>query len=188
MPLPPELQDTYRQFWSFAQAAASAKDEQGNYQFRSTDLVSAVSEALSAQGQSASFQTNSQLVTLFGLARASDRANVALFNASPDQIIDSTMVSQWPTAAPISIQDAQPEFMARGAFTYTNQIGEISTGWVTLTGITQLPPTQGNLALRLQGAAMQAYTQTPDEGGTPKTDAEVMASFGEFTDIQLYAV
>lgn len=188
MPIPIELQDTYRQFWSFAQAAASAKDEAGNYQYRSTDLVSAVSAALSAQGQSASFQTNSQLVTLFGMARVSDRANTNLFNASPDQVIDSGMFSNWPTAAPVSVQDAQPEYMARASFTYTNQIGEISTGWVTLTGITQLPPTQGNLALRLQGAAMQAYTQTPDEGGTPKTDAEVMASFGQFTDLQLYAV
>jgi len=98
------------------------------------------------------------------------------------------MISQWPTAAPLSIQSVQPEYTAKAQFTYTNMIGEISTGWVTLTGISQLPPTVGNLQLRLQGAAMQSYTQTPDEGGTPKTDAEVMAEFGEFTDLQLYAV
>jgi len=188
MPIPPELTDTYRQYWAFAQAAARAKDEQGGYQFRSTDLVAAVSAALSAQGESASFQTNSQLVTLFGLARASDRANVNLFNATAEQSIESGMISQWPTAAPLSIQSVQPEYTAKAQFTYTNMIGEISTGWVTLTGISQLPPTVGNLQLRLQGAAMQSYTQTPDEGGTPKTDAEVMAEFGEFTDLQLYAV
>lgn len=188
MPIPPELQDTYRQFWAFAQSAASARDEQGNYQFRSTDLVAAVSAAMQAQGESVSFQTNSQLVSLFGMARASDRANEALFNAAAESEITAAMYSNWPTAATTSIQAAQPEYMARASFTYTNQIGEISTGWVTLTGITQLPPSAGNLSLRLQGAAMQAYTQTPDEGGTPKTDAEVMAEFGQFTDVQLYAV
>lgn len=188
MPIPTELTDTYRRFWAFAQQAASTKAEDGGYLYTAAQLNEAVSEALRAVGETASFQTYQQLPVLFGMARASDQANTNLFNASPEQIIDATMVSQWPTAAPISEQAAQPEFMARGSFTYTNQIGEISTGWVTLTGITQLPPTQGNLALRLQGAAMQAYTQTPDEGGTPKTDAEVMAAFGEFTDLQLYAV
>ena len=188
MPIPSDLIDTYRQYWSFAQSAASTKNDDGSYAFRSTDLVAAVSSALGAQGQSASFQTNSQLVTLFGMARVSDRANTILQGATPDQAIGGDMFSNWPTAAPVSVQDAQPEYMARAQFTYTNQIGEISTGWVTITGMNQLPPSVGNLQLRLQGAAMQAYSQTPDEGGTPKTDAEVMASFNEFTDLQLYAV
>ena len=188
MPIPPELQDVYRQFWSITQAAAMAKDDAGGYIYRSNELITAVSEALAAQGQTASFQTYSQLPALFAMARASDRANTNLFSAGAESEITSSMVSQWPTAAPVSVQDAQPEYMAKAQFTYTNQIGEISTGWVTLTGITQLPPSVGNLSLRLQGAAMQNYTQTPDEGGTPKTDAEVMAEFGEFTELQLYAV
>lgn len=188
MPIPPELTDTYRQFWSFAQQAASAKTPDGGYAYTSAQLNEAVSEALSAAGQTASFQTYQQLPVLFGMARANDRAATNLFSAAQEQQISSDMVAAWPTAAPVSIQDVQPEYMAKAQFTYTNQIGEISTGWVTLTGITQLPPSVGNLQLRLQGAAMQNYTQTPDEGGTPKTDAEVMAEFGEFTDVQLYAV
>lgn len=188
MPLPPELQDTYRSYWAFAQQAASAKDEQGNYLYNSAQLNAAVSSALSAIGQSASFQTYQQLPVLFGMARASDVANTALFNATAEQQITTGMVSAWPTAASTIVQDAQPEFMAKASFTYTNQIGEISQGWVTITGITQLPFTVGNLQNRLQGAALQAYSQTPAEGGTPKTDAEVMASFGDFTELQLYAV
>lgn len=188
MPIPPELQDVYRQFWSITQAAAMAKNPDGSYQYRSNELISAVSEALAAQGQTASFQTYSQLPSLFAMARASDRANTNLFSAGLASEITSDMVSQWPTAAPVTVQDAQPQYMAKAQFTYTNQIGEISTGWVTLTGITQLPPSVGNLQLRMQGAAISNYTQTPDEGGTPKTDAEVMAEFGEFTELQLYAV
>lgn len=188
MPLPPELTDTYRQYWAFAQAAASAKNLDDSYSYQASDLVAAVSAAVRAEGGSVSFQTSSQLFSLFGMARASDRANTNLFNAEAGQSITGSMISEWPTAASVSVQDVQPEFMARAQFTYTNQIGEISTGWVTLTGISQLPPSVGNLQLRLQGAAMQAYSRTPDEGGTPKTDAEVMAEFGEFTDLQLYAV
>lgn len=188
MPIPAELQDTYRNYWAFAQQAAAAKDEQGNYLYTSAQLNQAVSSALSAIGQTASFSVYQQLPVLFGLARASDVANTNLFNAGAAEPITTSMVSAWPTAAPLTVQDVQPEFMAKASFTYTNQIGEISQGWVTLTGISQLPFTVGNLQNRLQGAALQAYSQTPAEGGTPKTDAEVMASFGEFTELQLYAV
>ena len=188
MPLPPELLDTYRQYWAFAQQAASTKNPDGSYAYTSTELVSAAAEAARSVGQSISFQQGSQLVSLFGIARSADRANTTLAEADTEAAITSAMFSNWPTAAPLTVQDVQTEYMAKAQFTYTNQIGEISTGWVTLTGMTQLPPSVGNLQLRLQGAAMQAYSQTPDEGGTPKTDAEVMASFGDFTDVQLYAV
>ena len=188
MALPPELQDTYRQWWGLAQYAAQAKTEDGGYQFTVADVQAAASQIAAESGQSRTFTEATQLSTLFGMARAADRAITTLTGASPTDTIASGMVATWPTAAPAFISDVQPEYMAKASFTYTNAIGEQSQGWITITGITQLPPTVGNLQLRLQGAAQSHYAQTPDEGGTPKTDAEVMTEFGEFTSVQLYAV
>lgn len=188
MALPPEMQDTYRSYWQFAQQAATAKDQDGGYTYTVTDLVTAVSQVARDAGQSLSFQAGSQLGSLFAIARANDRAASELLSAAPDSRIKTSMIGSWPTAAPASVQATQPEYMAKAQFTYTNALGEISTGWITMSGITHLPPSVSNLVLRMQGAAQQQYAKTPEEGGTPKTDAEVMTDFGEFTDLQLYAV
>jgi hypothetical protein len=97
------------------------------------------------------------------------------------------MVGEWPTAPSLDIQAAQPVYMAKAQFDYINALGETQSGWVTITGINQLPSTVGNLQLRLQGVALSQYTQTKSQGGTPLTDAEVMTEFSGFTSIQLYA-
>lgn len=188
MPLPPELADTFRTYWAFAQQAASTKNPDGSYAYNSFDLVSAVNDALRSAGQPGSFQVNQQLTTLFGIARVADVAAANLLAASPEDQITTSMWTDWPTAAPIGVQDVQPEFMARAQFSYTNALGEQSTGWITLTGLTQMPTSQGNLLNRLQGAAMTSYATPPDEGGSPTSDAEVMAEFGDFLDVQLFAV
>lgn len=188
MAIPPELQDTYRQWWQLVEHAAQATDEAGNYTYTVADVQAAASQILTEQGQRQTFTQATQISQLFGMARSADRAITTLSAAEPSDSIDSGMIATWPTAAPEFISDTQPEYMAKGSFTYTNQLGETSTGWITITGMTQLPPTAGNLQLRLQGAAQQAYAQTPEEGGTPRTDAEVMAEFGEFTSVQLFAV
>lgn len=188
MPLAPELQDTYRAWWQLVQHAAQAKAEDGGYAYSVADVQAAASAILAEAGQSRPFSLGPQLSTLFGMARANDRAITSLAEAGPGESIRSSMVATWPTAAPSFVADVQPEYMARASFTYTNMLGEQSTGWISLTGITQLPPTTANLQLRLQGAAMASYAQGPEEGGTPKTDAEVMAEFGDFTEVQLFAV
>lgn len=188
MAIPPELQDTYRAWWQLVTHAAQAKTPEGGYAYTVADVQVAASQILAASGQSRPFSLGPQLSTLFGIARANDRAFTSLGESSPTSTIDSSMVARWPTAAPEFISDVQPEFMAKASFTYTNAIGEQSTGWITVTGITQLPPTVSNLQLRLQGAAQSAYAQSPEEGGTPKTDAEVMVEFGDFTGLQLFAV
>jgi hypothetical protein len=186
--LPPELQDTYRQWWGLAQYAAQAKTEDGGYQYTVADMQAAASAILAESGQSRPFSLGPQLSKLFGMARAADAAITTLTGASPADTIDTGMIAAWPTAAPEYVADIQPEYMAKASFSYTNALGEESQGWITITGITQLPPTVGNLQLRLQGAAQSAYAQTPEEGGTPKTDAEVMVEFGDFSSVQLYAV
>lgn len=188
MALPPELQDTYRAWWQLVQHAAQAKTEDGGYAYTVADVQAAASAILAEAGQSRPFSLGPQLSSLFGMARAADRAITTLAEAGGNDTITSSMVAAWPTAAPEFISDAQPEYMAKASFTYTNNLGEQSTGWITMTGITQIPPTPNNLRLRLQGAAQQAYATGPEEGGTPRTDAEVMAEFGDFTSVQLFAV
>lgn len=188
MALPPEFQDTYRQYWALVDHAASAIDESGGYAFTSSDLLVAAAQLARDAGSKLSFQASSQLTSLFSLARANARASDTLTASSANSVLNTGMVGSWPTAATPGIQDVQPSYMARASFTYTNAIGEQSTGWITLTNMSQLPPTVGNLNLRLQGAAQTAYSRTPEEGGTPRTDAEVMTEFGGFTSIQLFAV
>lgn len=188
MALDPTVMQAYRQVWALVQQAAAATDAQGAYLYRSTDVVAAASQLARDAGAALSFAEASAIPGLFGLARGNARAADALTTADLTAGIDASMVGEWPTAAPLGVQAAQPKYMAKAQFTYTNALGEQNTGWVTITGITQLPTSVGNLQLRLQGAAMSAYTVTPSEGGTPKTDAEVMTAFGDFTSIQLYAV
>jgi hypothetical protein len=186
--LPPELQDTYRAWWQLVQHAAEAKAEDGGYLYTVADVQSAASAILAEAGQPRPFSLGPQLSSLFGMARSADRAFSNLAEAGGNDTITSAMVATWPTAAPEFISDVAPEFMAKASFTYTNALGEQSTGWITMTGLSQIPPTPNNLRLRLQGAAQQAYAATPDEGGSPTTDAEVMSEFGDFTSVQLFAV
>lgn len=182
------LVDAYRNLWGLIQQAAGAKDDSGAYAYRSSDVVAAASQLAAESGAALSFNEASAIPSLFSLARSNARAADNLTSADLSLGIDSSMVGEWPTAASLAVQAAQPVYMAKASFDYINALGETQTGWVTMTGITQLPTTVGNLQLRLQGAALSSYTTTKTEGGTPLTDAEVMTEFGDFTSIQLYAV
>lgn len=182
------LVDAYRNLWGLIQQAAGAKDDSGAYAYRSSDVVAAASQLAAESGAALSFAEASAIPSLFSLARSNARAGDNLTGADASVGIDASMVGEWPTAASLAVQAAQPVYMAKASFDYVNALGETQSGWVTMTGITQLPTTVGNLQLRLQGAALSSYTATKSEGGTPLTDAEVMTEFGDFTSIQLYAV
>lgn len=188
MALDPSVLQAYRNLWQLVQQAAAARDEQGAYLYRSTDVVAAASQLARDAGQALSFAEASAIPSLFALARGNARAGDALATADLTAGIDASMIGEWPTAPAAGIQAAQPLYMAKASFSYVNALGEQQQGWVTLTGITQLPTSVGNLQLRLQGAALSSYTRSQSEGGTPRTDAEVMTEFGQFTSIQLYAV
>lgn len=188
MPLSATAQAAYSKLWQFVQEAASVKTDSGQYAYTSRDVVQAANAIYKEAGQALTFAESAGIPGLFSMARAQYRSADALFTADAMTSIDASMIAEWPTAAPLAVQAAQPQYMAKGEFTYTNAIGEVTTGWVTITGITQLPTTVGNLRLRLQGKAISSYSTPPDQNGTPKTDAEVMTAFGSFTSIQLYAV
>src|SRR6266702_3145033 len=85
------------------------------------------------------------------------------------------------------IQAAQPRYDVKAQFTYTAATGFEQVSWVTLSGVTQLPETTGLLGLRMQGAAIKAYTTPEGEGGA-YLDAELMAEFGSILQMQIFAV
>lgn len=160
----------------------------GAYAYRQTDLVSVVYQVAEDNDIELPSNTPNQLFQLFSIARGNARASDDLTAADPSALITGNMVGNWPTAAPDAVQDAQPLYMAKAQFSYTNAIGEQSIGWVTINNMTAVPPTAGNLANRLQGVAQQQYSMTPHEGGSPKTDAEVMTDFGDILSMHIYAV
>jgi hypothetical protein len=181
-------QQAYRNWSQLISAAASTRTDTGGYAYTVTDLVSAASELARAAGSALSFAESSAISQLFGQARRSANAAAALTTADLTSSIESGMIGEWPTAAPLDIQAIQPEYMAKASFTYMSALGEEMQGWVTITGINNLPASTGTLRSMLQGKAMSAYTQTQGEGGTPKTGAEIMTAWGDFTSIQLYAL
>jgi len=187
VPLPPEAEKAYGQWWQLAYSAATSKDDTGRYQFTVTDLVSAAARIARDAGEAISFATSAALGQLFGVARRSGRAIDALAGAGPDQAIDSSMIAEWPTAAGPNIQAAQPRYDVKAQFTYTAATGFEQVSWVTLSGVTQLPETTGLLGLRMQGAAIKAYTTPEGEGGA-YLDAELMAEFGSILQMQIFAV
>ncbi len=188
MPLPPEAEKAYGQWWQLAYHAATSQDDTGRYQFAVTDLIAAAAQIARDAGEAISFATAAALGQLFGVARRSGRAIGALAGAGPDQAIDSSMIAEWPTAAAPGIQAAQPRYNLKFQVSYTDLVGIPQSRWFTLAGITQLPNLVSGLSLRAQGAAIRLLTAPVDEGGTPTPPGERMSEFGAVDAMQLFAV
>lgn len=188
MPLPPRVQAVYGRFWALAQDFAAAVDSAGRYLFGSQDLVSAAAALQREAGSALSFAEASGLPGLFGAARSIDRAAGALNSAGPGTTIDASMIAEWPTAAGLAVQAAQPQYMVKAQISYTDLLGGEQQRWITLSGLTQLPATTDLLSLRVQGSAIQAYTTPPSEGGKYPLPGEMMSAFGEVLSMQIYAV
>lgn len=187
MALTPNEQAAYGKLWNFIQAVAPARSDTGGYAYQSSDILSAAAQLAREAGQALSFAEAQGVFGLVSLARSQATAIDALNSAAPGQAIDASMIARWPTAASLEVQAAQPQYMAKAQFTYTNNLGDQATSWITLTGMTELPMSADALALRLTGAAISAYSQPASEGGK-YLPADQMASFGAITQVQLFAV
>ena len=187
MALTPAEQAAYTKLWNFIQPSAIARAASGAYQYASSVIIGAAAAVAREYGQALSFLEAQGIPGLISLARSQDRAIGSLNSAAPGQAIDASMIATWPTAASLAVQAAQPEYMAKAQFTYVNNLGEQVTSMITVTGITELPMTADALALRMTGAAISAYSTPASEGGK-YLPADQMASFGQITQLQLYAV
>ena len=187
MALSAAIEAAYSKLWNFIQSVAPVRSATGAYAYQSSDIWSAASQIAREAGQSLTALENRGVPGLISLARSQANAIDALNSAPPGAAIDASMIATWPTAASLDVQAAQPQFMAKAQFTYTNNVGEQVQSWITVTNITELPQSADALALRLTGAAISAFTAPQSEGGK-YLPADQMASFVSLNQFQLYAV
>lgn len=187
MALDPFVQSVYAEAWSLVQQAASINPSTGRASYTATDVQVAAADLFARASGAEAFAYRSALASLYGMATASARAAQALTTADLGATIDSSMVSEWPTAAPLTTQEAQPAYMAKLGFNYITVTGEQATAFVTVSGITQLPATVGTLQGMLVGAALTAYT-TPESQGGNYLPGQMLSQFGQVTSMQLFTV
>jgi hypothetical protein len=185
--LDPFTQSVYSEAWSLVQQAAAINPDTGRASYTASDVQSAAGELFARASGAEAFAYRQALANLYGMASASARAAQALTTADLSASIDSSMISEWPTAAPLTTQQAVPAYMARMGFTYVTVTGETAQAFVTVSGITQVPALVGTLQGMLIGAALTAYT-TPESQGGNYLPGQMLAQFGEVTTMQLYTV
>lgn len=187
MALDPFLQSVYSEAWSLVQQAAAINPETGRSAYTPMDVQQAAGELFARASGAEAFAYRQALGVLYGMASQSAHAAQRLTSADLGAGIDASMISAWPTAAPLTTQAAQPAYMAKLGFTYVTVTGETAQAFVTVTGITELPATVGTLQGMLTGAALTAYT-TPESQGGNYLPGQMLSQFGEVTSMQLFTV
>lgn len=187
MALDPFAQSVYQEAWGLVQTAAAINPDTGRASYTAADVQAAAGELFARASGAEAFAYRQALAGLYGLATQGVRAGQALTSAALGASIDSSMIAEWPTAAPLTTQEAQPAYMAKLGFTYTTVTGEIAQAFVTVSGITQLPATVGTLQGMLIGSALTAYT-TPESQGGNYLPGQMLSQFGQVTSMQLFAV
>jgi len=187
MALDPFTQSVYSETWALLQQAAAINPDTGRASYTVTDVQTAAGELFARASGSEAFAYRSALASLYGLAVGNSRAAQALTTADLGASVDASMIGSWPTAAPLTTQQAAPQFMAKMGFTYVTVTGETASAFVTVTGLNQVPFTVGQLQGMLTGAALTAYT-TPESQGGNYLPGQMLSQFGEVTSMQLFAV
>lgn len=187
MALDPFTQSVYAETWGLVQQAATINPDTGKATYTASDVQAAAGELFARASGAEAFAYRQALGVLYGMATQAAYAAQALTTADLASSLDSSMVAAWPTAAPLTTQLAQPAYMAKLGFNYTTVTGEQAQAYVTVTGITELPITVGQLQSSLIGAALTAYT-TPESQGGNYLPGQMLSQFGEVTSMQLYTV
>lgn len=145
MDLTPSAQTVYPTQWALVTEAAAHRDATGGYTYQVTDLISAAAQLARDSGTSLTFQESAGLSSLFGIARAMERAADALTAASDAQPITDSHVSEPPWSRPLSVQTAAPMWQLRAEITYRAPDGSIVTTWGTGIFHNVLPQSVGAL-------------------------------------------
>lgn len=187
MALDPFTQSVYAEAWSLVQQAAAINPATGRASYTAADVQAAAGDLFARASGAEAFAYRQALANLYGMATAGARAAQALTTADLGASIDSSMIAEWPTAAPLTVQDAVPAYMAKLGFDYVTVTGETASAFVTITGITQLPATVGTLQGMLIGSALTAFT-TPESQGGNYLPGQMLSQFGQVTSMQLFTV
>jgi hypothetical protein len=180
-------QGVYSEAWSLVQQAAAINPDTGRASYTAADVQAAAGDLFARASGAEAFAYRQALASLYGMASAGARAAQVLTTADLGIGIDSSMISEWPTAAPLTTQNAVPAYMAKLGFTYTTVTGETASAFVTVSGITQLPATVGTLQGMLIGSALTAFT-TPESQGGNYLPGQMLSQFGDVTSMQLFTV
>lgn len=138
------------------------------YQGLSTsDIWQALRDAAESQGLSTVGLNAADVSSLRGYAAQIRNAADQLSNADPSQGLEANMVGYAPWSMDQNTLNTAPEYWARVEMTVADEQGNQSTGWVTMTGITSLNMTAGDLQSMIQANA-EAAAISEGTGTTPR--------------------
>lgn len=143
MQLTPSAQVVYPDWWSFATYAAAAKEADGTYSYRVTDLGASLTEIGALSGQTIGFTERAGIASLFGIARQIELAADVLTAADDEDNITSKMVSEAPYSRPLAVQNAAPQWKIVAEISYRAPDGSEVTTWGTGFFHNVLPSTAG---------------------------------------------
>lgn len=169
MDLPTAAASVYQTWWSFANYAASSRDQNGAYSFTVADAQSAASQVNRDVYGGAGGYNPIGISQLFGIARRIANSSAALGQAAPTSPITPSMVAEAPWSRSQADQAAMPMWQARVEITYTDAAGVTQNG-ISVVNISQVLPSSvaslnAQLALRIQDQlAAPPGTGTPRQG------------------------
>lgn len=158
----------YRTWWSFAQYAATARDDQGNYLYDVATVQSAASivnrEVYGGQGG----YSPPGLSVLFSKARAMGNAQFDFTSADPALPSNQFPVAEAPWSRNAADQAALPQWQARMQFTYADEGGQELTEMTTVIINQVLPSTMDSLARQMELRVQDQLNSAPGQG-TPRS-------------------
>jgi hypothetical protein len=148
--------------WAFGAIQASA------YAGESTQEVwQRLNDAAEAQGLPGVPLSVPDVSILRGFAGQVANAAGNLAAADPELGITSDMVGNMPWSMSLNTLQAAPEYWARVQMTVADEAGNLSDGWMTMTGITSINMTAGQLNQLIQQNA-EAAAISEGSGNTPR--------------------
>lgn len=148
--------------WAFGSILGAA------YEGLSTaDLWQSLRDAAESQGFSTVGLSGADVSQLRGYASQIVRAADSLAAADAAAGIDSSMIGYAPWSMDLNTLAVAPEYWARVEMTTADEQGNLTTGWVTMTGINSLNMTVQDLNTIIQGNA-EAAAISEGTGNTPR--------------------
>lgn len=158
----------YNTWWSFANYAANAQNQDGSWAYTVADASAAASEISRTVGGAYETWSPIGMSQLFSVARKLGNATNQIGNADGSSPITPGMVAEAPWSRSQAEQAASPQWQARISMTYTDEAGVQQKG-ITVVNISQVLPTSvASLTAQLQ-LRVQDQLSSPPGTGTPRS-------------------
>jgi|SRR5215469_7670415 len=138
------------------------------YQGLSTsELWQSLRDAAESQGLSTLGLSASDVSSLRGYAAQIRDSAENLANADPNASLDSSMIGVAPWSMDLNTLNVAPEYWARVEMTVADEQGNLTTGFMTMTGLNSVNMTAGDLNTIVQANA-EAAALSQGTGNTPR--------------------